>query len=201
MRCHQTPIKQKNFTGAILTTLVLFAFLPASYGQTKEEIVNNALLSVRLINMDPGLKTIKLENEDFFRTAAEGGSRMTAYFKGDIICKIEVRSILSYGVSQCEYYLRNSRPFFIYETEEGYPKKDSTGSVDRTLLALNFEGKYTFDNGRLIDKKIKGRKQLEGGTSAANSEGGSELEIKGLLTNADVYIKILQDRLKEIQAR
>ncbi len=163
--------------------------------------MNNARLSVQLINLDPGLKTIKLENEDFFKIATVGGSRMTAYFKGDTIYRITIWNGLSYGVSQYEYYLKNFRPFFIYETEEGYPEKDSAGSADRTMLALNFEGKYYFDNRQLIDRKIKGRKQLENETNDDQSGSGSDQELKSLLANADSYVRILQARLKKIQAQ
>ncbi|MDR3711730.1 MAG: hypothetical protein P4L51_02855 [Puia sp.] len=217
MRCHLFCITPNLLARVFPVCLLSFIAPSFSYGQTKEktkeqtrqEILDNDQLSARLINADPDLKTVKLESEYFLQLGYNGRSRMIAYCKGDTICRISLWFDLFYGVSRYEYYLKNFRTFFIYEAEEGFPKKDSVGAPDRTMLAMNFEGKYYFDDReQLVDKKIRGRKMLDDDEintwkdqNPAEKDDGSNPDIRSLLANAVSYVRIIQAHLKKMQTQ
>ena len=104
--------------------------------------------------------TKTLTNEQFLGHMTEGGGELTGYFKTGQIKKIVERIGLSYCVRTFEYYFWDGQLIFVYAKEEDFPYIDSTGTLDYTKLELAFEGRYYFDNGKIIETKMTGQKRV-----------------------------------------
>jgi hypothetical protein len=164
------------------------AYCSVTYGQTKEDLVKNIRQSFQKINNDTTLTIVKLQNEDIPGETTDGGEQLTGFFNGDSICKINDWIGLSFGVKQYEYYFTNGQLIFVYETEKGFHANDSLGSIDQTKLDLIFEGRYYLDKDKLIDRKIKGQKRFE--------EGSSAVFVQGLISQSKLLSKLLRSKLK-----
>jgi hypothetical protein len=145
----------------ILLPLLVFSFLLPSYGQTRTDKIKSIRQWVQYINRDSHYKTLTLTNEEFIEETTDGGSELTGYFKGDTICKINEWIGLSYGIIQTEYYFKNRKLIFVYETEKHFPVIDSTQQIDNTKSELAFEGRYYFDNEKTIQVLTKGKRRWE----------------------------------------
>ena len=150
------------------TIIFISTFLVAintSFGQLPEKIKSIQKL-VEIINNDTGY-TIKALSNDYFidkkNESTDGGQELKGYYKGKKLKKI----IYSVGISVCmrtyEYYLSDSNLIFVFEKEFDYPEiKDSSGEyvLDYSKTVPAFEGRYYFNNGKIIQFKNKGHERL-----------------------------------------
>jgi len=145
---------------AIVSLLLTLGILTTSLGQTKNDKVRNIRDKFRTINSEAGYLTKMLTNEQFLEHMTDGGGHLTGYFKNGQIKKIIEWIGLSYCVRTFEYYFWDGQLIFVYEKEEDFPYIEATGSLDHTKLELAFEGRYYFDNGKLIETKVTGKKRI-----------------------------------------
>lgn len=144
----------------IVSVMLLLAILTTAQGQTKDATVRDIGEKFRRINSDSGYLIKTLENEQFLEHMTDGGGILTGYFKNGQIKKITERVGLSYCIKTFEFYFWDGQLIFVYEKEEDFPYIEATGSLDLTKLELAFEGRYYFDNGKLIETKMKGKKRI-----------------------------------------
>jgi hypothetical protein len=164
------------------------AYCSVSYGQTKEGLIRNIRESFQKINNDKSLTIVKLQNEDIPGEKSDGGEELTGYFKEDTVCKIYDWIGLSFGVKQYEYFFGHGQLIFIYEIEKGFHIDDSLGTMDQTKLDLIFEGRYYLNNGKLIERKIKGQKRF--------GEESSTAFVQSLVSKSKSLVKLLRSHLK-----
>jgi len=151
------------------------------YGQSNEEKIRAIRQEFQKINGDSSLQSITLDDpEDFLGHGTDGGGELTGYFRKDSIRKIVIAVGLSYGEIADEYYFRNGRLIFVYETEKHFPYDDSSG-INHEKLNLAFEGRYYFDKNKLISKIEKGSRRFAGKKDAQQ-----------FLAEAAEYVKLLR---------
>jgi len=173
-------------------SLLLFAlaYNARSYSQyDKDSIIKNIKEVYQQVNNDKALHVITLDEQEFLgdEVSLDGGAGLEGYFKNDTLCKMVVEFGLSYAMRKYDYYFNKGRVIFIYETEKDYPEKKD-GMLDYENLKLAFEGRYYYDNGKLIRSLFKGKKRAEGNTPAEY--------VKDLPADFKKYIKTLQTHAK-----
>jgi len=143
----------------ITFTIILSLSLTFSvFAQNKK--IKEIRKKFQTINRDTTYSTLTLNNEEFLEQMTDGGGQLTGYFKYQNIDKIHERIGLSYGVLTREYYLEEGQLIFVFEKEDTFPYVDSLAALDYTKTETAFEGRYYFDNGKLIKTKIKGEKRF-----------------------------------------
>ncbi len=167
----------------IFTLLVTVFLWQTSCGQTKADKLLTIRKTFQKINNDTSLRTRTIDDaEEFLGHATDGGGQLVGYFHKDSICKIFATVGLSYGSITDEYYFNNERLIFVYETEKDFPEADSLGGLDYNKLDLVFEGRYYFDNDKLIDKITKGKRRFaDPKDNAAN-----------FITDAKDYLRLIK---------
>lgn len=144
----------------IISVILLLAILTIVQGQTKDGTTKDIGEKFHRINSDSGYLIKTLENEQFLEHVTDGGGTLTGYFKNGQIKKITERIGLSSCIKTFEFYFWDGELIFVYEKEEDFPYIEAKGLLDYTKLKLVFEGRYYFNNGKLIETKIKGKKRI-----------------------------------------
>ena len=169
----------------ILPLLLTVALSQVSNGQTKADKILRIKQTFQKINSDKSLKKKTIDDpEIFLGHATDGGGQLIGYFNKDTVCKIFATVGLSYGTITDEYYFSNGRLIFVYETEKAFPDNDSSDGLNYTKLKLSFEGRYYFDNEKLIDKIIKGKRRFENNDNAVST----------FLTDAKDYVTLVKTK-------
>ena len=145
----------------LILSLITTLFQPTN-GQSKTDKLIDIRKTFQKINNDTSLKKKTIDDaEKFLGHATDGGGELIGYFHKDSLCKIFATVGLSYGSISDEYYFRNGKLIFVYEVEKDFPETDSLGGLDFNKLDLVFEGRYYFDNDKMIDKITKGKRRFE----------------------------------------
>ncbi len=144
----------------IISVILLLVILTTAQGQTKDSIAKDIEEKFQRINLDSGYLVKTLENEQFLEHMTDGGGILTGYFKNGQINKITEQLGLSYGIKTFEFYFWDGQLIFVYEKEEDFPHIEANGSLDYNKLELVFEGRYRFNNGKLIETEIQGKKRI-----------------------------------------
>jgi len=114
-----------------------------------------------------------------------GGGELTGYYKKDSVVKIVEWIGLSYGNRTREFYFKENKLFFVYEKFESFVHNDKTNELDLTKVKTTFEGRYYFNNKKLIDQKNSGKRTFE------ENESGMEEELQ---TSAEENINLLNKK-------
>jgi hypothetical protein len=150
----------------ILICLFTSAFFQPSFGQAKTELIKVIRNDFQAISHDSTLKKKTLENEEFLKNMPDGGGELTGYYKNESIVKIVEWIGLSYGNRTREFYFRRGQLFFVYEKFESFARNDTTGETDFSKSPMiTFEGRYYFNNNKLIEQKTSGKRTFEDATS------------------------------------
>ncbi len=162
---------------------ILLMFPCGLLAQTNAEKINDIKKICAEINKEKGLKTVSLSDEQFVDHACDNGCTLTASFRKDTIKKMWDWIGLSYGIIERTFYFKHRRLVFVNETERHFVR-DSTGAplYNKTPMIV-FEGRFYFENGKLIGSSIKGEKF------------GHEKETPvKLLALANTYFALLNDK-------
>ena len=138
------------------------------HGQTHQDIITTARKQFHEINADTSLKKITLDGEEFLDHVPDGGGELTGFLKGDSIVKIPEWIGLSYGNRIRAYYYKHDKLFFIFEKFESFIEKN--GELDYGRVKTSFEARYYFNNEKLIEQKISGKKPLEDNSTDMSTE-------------------------------
>jgi hypothetical protein len=148
---------------AILFFLIIL-FSGNSNGQTEAELIKVIRKDFRAINNDTTLKKKTLQNEEFLDNMTDGGGELTGYYKNNGLVKIVEWIGLSYGNMTREFYFSKSQLFFVYEKFESFARDDTTGEADLSTTKKTFEGRYYFNNNKLIQHKTSGKRTVDDGS-------------------------------------
>lgn len=145
----------------IVTFLFIgFLFSKNSLAQTKEDKIKLIRQTVQTINKFKNLKKILLRNDEFLEDGVpDGGGELTGYFKNGELVKIFESIGISNGMNDIEYYLKDNKLIFAYEVKKHFEVNQKTFSFNYEKLNTVFEGRYYFDQNKLIDTKIKGENE------------------------------------------
>jgi hypothetical protein len=166
----------------LLSIFMALAIVNASAGQTKAEQVQAIRKEFQAINRDSTLKKVTMENEEFpEQLVTDGGRELTGYYKNGQVKKIRHWVGISHGNQIKEFYFHDGKLVFVYEQFDSFPFDGKKGEHIRYMTKTTFEGRYYFNNDKLIERKITGKKQYDGITDPA----------KALLSEASEYLKLL----------
>jgi hypothetical protein len=152
----------------IIASLMTLAFINVS-GQDKSDTIKNIDQKVQALKNDTSYWISIMNNEAFLDTgfikqAGQGYGQLTGLFKNGKICIIhELIGIkLLKDVAETEYYFSDGKLIFVYEKENYGPAVyiDSSGTVDQKIKGPDFEGRYYFNNDKLINTNTKGKQQI-----------------------------------------
>ncbi len=164
----------------------LFILNTCPFAQTTDQKIKTIRAEFQKINRDSSLQSITLDNpEDFLGEATDGGGELTGYFKNDSLRKMLLTVWISYGQIYQEYYFKKDQLIFVYETEKDFPV-DSANQINHEKLTLAFEGRYYFDDDKLMRRVAEGSKRIN-----------DENEADNLLKNATQFMKLLVGKRKE----
>jgi len=168
----------------IFLTLIASILFPTAKSQSKQDLIKNIRLEFRKINGDKNLKMNELEAEEFLENNPDGGAELKGYIRKDSIVKITEWIGLSYGNHTREFYFKNQRLIFVYEKFDSFLIDDKSQSLDHSKTKKAFEGRYYFNNDKLIEEKLSGKKPLDGEKTTPSE----------LLNDAKEYVKILSEK-------
>ena len=165
----------------IIFILLLNACTTAQ-AQASADIIKTIRKDFQAINSDSTLKKISLENEEFLENMTDGGGELTGFFIKDSIVKIVEWIEISYGNRTREFYFKNGKLFFVYEKFDSFILNKAKDGLDLTKTKTSFEGRYYFNNKKLIAKKITAKRPFENNSGDISNE---------LLKAASENIKLL----------
>jgi len=126
-------------------------------GQTKSEQIKTIRKEFQTINADTTLKQVTLENEEFLGdNIGDGGGKLTGLYKNKSIKKIQLWLGLSNGIETKEYYFKDGQLIFVYERFKSFGYDEKKGQMDYDKTSTTFEGRYYFQNQKLISQSVKG---------------------------------------------
>ena len=160
------------------------------HAQKNAEIIHNIRKEFRAINNIKNFETLELENEEFLANAADGGAKLTGYYKNNSLRKMVVSVGLSNGMETLEFYFLKGKLIFVYEKFEGFVFNEKKSEFDYTKTETTFEGRYYFDKGKLVDYITTGHNRFDDDSLDPG---------KVWLEEAADYIKLLNK--KKAQAR
>jgi hypothetical protein len=140
--------------------LPLAALCWALSGNAQSEKIRDIDTFFRSIDEDSSMNKVTLSKAEFLGEDEHGGASMTAYFKGDTLCKICTRVGLSYAAFQEYYYFDGGKLVFAYEVENDYPEKKDGGGLDYHKPVWAFEGRYYFDGYKAFSVLTKGKRRM-----------------------------------------
>ncbi|HWD88577.1 MAG TPA: hypothetical protein VG367_10655 [Mucilaginibacter sp.] len=147
---------------AVISTVMFLLTGSLLYSQSSNEVMV-IRAQVQAINNVKGYKIKTLTNDYFVNEKNEvtdNGQELKGYYKDGKLKKLSYYAGLSNCVKTYEYYLDDAgRLIFVFEKEKDFPGlKDGTG-LDYSKLVPAFEGRYYFDQGKLIKIKIHGKER------------------------------------------
>jgi hypothetical protein len=144
--------------------LIVALITSTCFGQNKKTIIQNIRTEFQRINNLKGYKIIVLDAEDFLEHSPDGGGELKGYYNNDTLKKIVVSVGLSNGIETHEFYFKKNQLIFVYETFSGFVFDEKKKEFDYTKTERNFEGRYYFNNGKLIDYITMGHNRFEDDT-------------------------------------
>lgn len=194
----------------LLMSFCCFSNLSAQYKRTDStqliikinDFVKNIDRQILGINQNPQFKVVVLNNEDFLDSSfikqpGKGSGKLTGYFINSSICKIReyIAINLLHDRATTEYYFSDGKLIFVNETEDYGPDIiiDSSGTVDHKKNKSDFEGKYYFDNDKIIKSYKKGQQHIIPNEMYFDSQSKDGQ----LILSAQKYMGLLTDKIKQ----
>ena len=167
------------------TLLILFGlFIIHSTGnsQVKSDLIKTIRKDFQTINADTTLKKVELDEEEFLENTPDGGAELVGFYKENSLVKIYQWIGLSYGNSTREFYFNHDKLFFLYEKFQSFVVNNKTNEIDHGKVRTTFEGRYYFNDKKLIDQKLSGQRTFE--------DKNHDM-VKELLSEAKDYFEIV----------
>ncbi|MHA7058958.1 hypothetical protein ACWGOQ_0017160 [Aquimarina sp. M1] len=135
------------------------------FAQSEEEIIIEIRNEFNRINNLQSLEKIDLFNDEFLNFTPDGGGQLSGYFENDQLVKIVKWIGPSFGIIVTEYYLKNDKIIFAFNTEKKFKDIfDASGEwmhLDTSVAENKFEARYYFHNESLIRQIEKGKRITE----------------------------------------
>ncbi|MBI1783271.1 MAG: hypothetical protein HYR66_18200 [Sphingobacteriales bacterium] len=164
--------------------LIANYFSITSFSQPIEEKKKAIRKIFQQINKNSALKSYQLEGEDFLEHATDRGGSLIGYFKSDTLVKITEWIGLSSSNKQFEYYFNKEGLVFVYAEEQHFKFNDSSQELDYSKPEKVHEGRFYFNNGKIISSETKGIGKWE----------DSKILEQTLVESADKYLGLLKKR-------
>ena len=148
----------------IFLLLVTFTFVLSCFPQSKSDIIKGIKVEFKKINADKSLRKVTLENEEFLEHMTDGGGELTGYFMKGQIQKVSQWVSFSHGNETTEFYFKNGQLIFVYEKFDSFIFNPQKELLDRTKTETTFEGRYYFNNNKLLDYGTTGHNRFEDDT-------------------------------------
>jgi hypothetical protein len=152
------------FRNHSLFLLIALTFCTCSCAQTKADYIKAIEKEVQAINSENTFQKIVLENQDFLENNTDGGSELTGYYKGGQIKKIKQWVGLSNGNEIKEFYFKNGHLIFVHEQFLSFVFDNKKEQFDLTKTEKTFDGRYYFNNKKLIESMATGHNRFEDDT-------------------------------------
>jgi hypothetical protein len=144
-----------------IRTAILFfclGLLPLfTLAQTKETQIKAIRQTFQQINSDPNLKKVVLNSEAFMEQATDGGGELTGFYKDGKLVKIVEWIGLSDGNRVVEFYFRDNTLIFVYGQFKAWVYDAKRDEFDHSKTRTIFEGRYYFNQQKIIERKLSGR--------------------------------------------
>ena len=144
----------------ILSVLLVVLSLTSLAQGTKSEQIRLIKKEFQIINNETTLKKIKLENEEFLTNMTDGGGQLVGYFDTAHIRKIYQWIGLSNGNEITEYYFKNGKLIFVYAIFKSFIFDQKYQQFNRTKTKTTSEGRFYFNNKKLIESLISGQNRF-----------------------------------------
>jgi len=132
----------------------------STYSQGFSERHPDIQTSTKKINSElTSSKKVIIENEELMEKMTDGGGELTGYFMNGEIRKMELRVGLSYGISELEFFYRDSKLYVVLETFRQFKYSEETDSFDHSQTEQTFKGEYLFINS--FDYETSGHNRFE----------------------------------------
>jgi hypothetical protein len=148
-----------KFTLSILFGLVIIHSTANS--QVKSDLIKTIRKDFQTINADTTLRRVELDEDEFLENTPDGGGELVGFYKENNLEKIYEWIGLSYGNRTREFYFNHNKLFFVYEKFESFVVNNKTNELDHGKVMTTFEGRYYFNNKKLIEQKISGQRTFE----------------------------------------
>src|SRR5687767_15105830 len=113
------------------------------------------------INNDSSLQKIVLDNEEFVDQLPDGGAQLSGYYRSGEL-KIMIQWVgFSNGNQIHEFYFKDNELIFVYEQFNSFPFGEKSQDLKHDTTVNTFEGRYYFDNKKLIHYMTKGKKPFD----------------------------------------
>lgn len=142
---------------SILALFLLFGISPV-FAQQKNAVLSQIRKEFKATNNEKGLKEIALNNEDFLDHMPDGGGKLTGLYKKSQLKKIICWIGLSYGTQSAEYYFKDNQLIFVFKAFDRFGYDNITNQLRYDTKKRNFEGRYYFNSGKLIEEISKGNR-------------------------------------------
>ncbi len=143
-----------------LLLILISSSIFSAKSQSKQDIIKGIRQEFQKINSDASLKIIKLDAEEFLDDTPDGGAELTGYKRKDSLVKIVEWIGLSYGNRTREFYFKHQKLFFVFEKFDSFIDEKS-GELDHSKTKKVFEGRYYYNNEKLIEEKLSGKKPID----------------------------------------
>jgi len=135
----------------------------SGHGQTNQTQKTDSLVKklrkeFQAINSDTTLKTVSLEDDEFMEEATDGGGELSGFLKNKSLVKIVEHVGISHGNRTREFYFKDNKLFFVFSKFESFMQTNN--GLDLSKLKTSFEGRYYFNNEKLVTRKTKGENSL-----------------------------------------
>jgi len=140
--------------------ILLFIASPV-LAQNKAEMIAKIREQFQAINKESNYQKLSLENEEFLPQPTDGGGELIGYYKNASLKKIVVRVGISHGKQLFEFYFQNDRLIFVFEKFEQFVYDEKKEAFDYENPETTFEGRYYFNNNKLIEQVTTGHNRFE----------------------------------------
>jgi hypothetical protein len=149
----------ERMSRSINLLLCFFLFISfSSFAQSKDSLIRMIKTNFQTINADTSLKEITLQDDEFLEEGTDGGAELTGFYKNNSLVKIVEWIGLSTGNRTREYYFKDGSLFFAYEQFDAFVLDKKGEGLDHGKTKTVFEGRYYFNSKKLIEQKIKTKK-------------------------------------------
>jgi len=138
-----------------------FVSMSRSVGEAVSDEIEAIQKEFKKINDDTAYRKVILDQEEFSSHAADGGGELLGYFKRTQVLKIGRWFGLSTGNETSEFYFKHEQFIFVYQKFQSFVSSEETGELDYGKMTATIEGRYYFNNRRLIDLKQTGHDRHE----------------------------------------
>ena len=157
--------------------IIMVSFLTCNC-QSKQELIKAIREEFQKINSDKKLKLQVLDGEEFLDNVPDAGAELKGYSRNDSIIKIVEWGGLSYGNRTREFYFKNQKLIFVYETFDAFVFDEKSEEMDHSKTKKVFEGRYYFNNDKMIEEKLSGKKPIDEKSSPSELLAAAKEDVK-----------------------